>query len=240
MPPRRKRGGTAQKAQLLFHHQPLEGPRRRSGAPPRPVTHTREAHSRPIDHSTSTSWVTPQFDLSVGSCLADHRKRHHQDRARYSRRKSAPKFPHLSFESPEPSLSSATLARPSITEPPKPPEKKVCRSPLIPVLSPQSQGQPSGHARQSFPHAFIPSDIQTPGPASTKEGPATPEQRKNSLLGCSLHTGTPKSTEPGPVLVEDTPEEKYGIKVTWRRRQQLLAHLQERGKLSRSQVHVKI
>ena len=49
----------------------------------------------------------------------------------------------------------------------------------------------------------------------------------------------PKSPEPGPILVKDTPEEKYGIKVTWRRRRHLFAYLRERGKLSRSQFLVK-
>lgn len=137
-------------------------------------------------------------------------------------------------------MSAAARAPPSTTERPQQPAKKICRSPLVPLLSPQSQGESLGHARQSFPHAFIVPDIQTPELASVGQGPATPDQRQSSAPGGSLHTSTPKGTEAGRVLVEDTPEEKYGLKVTWRRRQQLLAYLQETGRLSRSQVHVQI
>lgn len=136
-------------------------------------------------------------------------------------------------------MSAAARAPPSTTERPQQPAKKICRSPLVPLFSPQSQAEPLGHARQSFPHTFIVPDIQTPEPASVGQGPATPDQRQSSAPGGS-HTGTPKGTEPARVLVEDTPEEKYGLKVTWRRRQQLLAYLQETGRLSRSQVHVQI
>nr|XP_004610656.1 unnamed protein product [Sorex araneus] len=160
-------------------------------------------------------WVTPQFDLAADSCLPDPRNRRRRDPARHSRRSSAPKFPRLSFDSPEPARGSTARAPRGVPAHPRPPGKGVCRSPLVPVLSPQAQ------ARPGCPHAPTPPDLRTPEPA------AAPGQGENS-------------PEPGPVLVRDTPEDKYGLKVTWRRRQQLLAFLQDRGKLSRSQVHVKI
>ena len=106
------------------------------------------------------------------------------------------------------------------------------------MLSPQSCGELSAHALQNFPYVFIPPDIQSPE-SSGQGGPIPSEQRENSLPSCSLHTSTPKSPEPGPVLVKDTPEDKYGIKVTWRRRRHLFTYLRERGKLSRSQFLVK-
>lgn len=234
-------GRTAPKAQLQFHQQPLEGPRHHYGAPQLPVTHTRKVPSKPIDHSTVTSWVIPEFDTEAESCHRDQRKRQRRDQPRRASRKSVSKFPHLNFENPVLSLSSATSAVPPVSEHPKHLEQKICkRSPLVPVLSPQSFGEPSDQACQSFPHVFIPTGLQTPEPASDKQGLPAPAQRENNLPVCLLQAQTPKNTEPGPVLVEDTPEENYGIRVTWRRRRHLMAYLRERGKLSRSQIYVKI
>ncbi|KAL4839973.1 hypothetical protein H8958_012819 [Nasalis larvatus] len=239
MPPRKKRRQPSQKAQLLFHHQPLEGPKHSCASPQLPIAHTRQVPSKPIDHSTITSWVSPDFDTAAGSLFPAYRKHHHQNRVRHSSRKSTTsKFPHLTFESPQ-SSNSETLGIPLIRECPSASEKDVSRRPLVPVLSPQSCGDMSAQAPQSLPYVFIPPDIQTPESSSVKEELIPRDQKENSLPSCSLHTGTPDSPEPGPVLVEDTPEDKYGIKVTWRRRQHLLAYLRERGKLSRSQFLVK-
>ncbi|XP_061662210.1 RAD9, HUS1, RAD1-interacting nuclear orphan protein 1 [Syngnathoides biaculeatus] len=43
---------------------------------------------------------------------------------------------------------------------------------------------------------------------------------------------TPPQRRPPAVLVPDTPERDYGLKVTWRRRPQLMAMLEERGRLA--------
>ena len=115
----------------------------------------------------------------------------------------------------------------------------VSRTALVPMLSPQSCEELSAHALQNLPYVFIAPDIQTPESSSVKQVPVLPDQRENSLPGCSCHTSTPVSPEPGAVLVKDTPEEKYGVKVTWRRRQHLFTYLKERGKLNKSQFLVK-
>ncbi|XP_057558880.1 RAD9, HUS1, RAD1-interacting nuclear orphan protein 1 isoform X2 [Hippopotamus amphibius kiboko] len=225
MPPRKKRRQTSQKPQLLFYQQPLEGPKHHCGSPQPPITHTRQ--------------VSPQFDTTAESWLPANWKHHHRDLARRSSRKStSSRFPHLTFESPRSSASSATPEIPLIRDCPSQPEKDISGRALVPMLSPQSCGEQSAHALQNFPYLFIPPDIQTPE-SSGQGGPIPSELRENSLPSCSLHTSTPKSPEPGPVLVKDTPEEKYGIKVTWQRRRHLLTYLRERGKLSRSQFHVK-
>uniref|UniRef100_A0A2K6SQY5 RAD9-HUS1-RAD1 interacting nuclear orphan 1 n=1 Tax=Saimiri boliviensis boliviensis TaxID=39432 RepID=A0A2K6SQY5_SAIBB len=210
MPPRKKRRQPSQKAQLLFHQQPLEGPK----------------HGYPSPH-TITSWVSPDFDTTAGSLFPAYQKHHHQDRVRHlSRKSTTSKFPHLTFESPQ-SSSSEALGIPLIRECPNQSEKDVSRRPLVPVLSSQSCGDMSAQA------------LQTPELSSMKEELIPPDQKENNLSSCSLHTGTLSSPEPGPVLVKDTPEDKYGIKVTWRRRKHLFAYLRERGKLSRSQFLVK-
>lgn len=235
MPPRKKHRQTSQKTQLLFHQQPLEGPKHRYRSPQLPISHTRQVPSKPIDHNTITSWVSPQFDTTAESWFPANRKgkHHHRDQARHSNRKSATsKFPHLTFESPQSSSSSATLGGPLIQQCPNHSVKGISKRPLVPMFSPPSCGEMSAHALQNLPYVFIAPDIQTPESSSVK-------QKENSLPSCSLHTSTPESPEPGPVLVKDTPEEKYGVKVTWRRRRHLFTYLRERGKLSKSQFLVK-
>ncbi|XP_007935256.1 RAD9, HUS1, RAD1-interacting nuclear orphan protein 1 [Orycteropus afer afer] len=240
MPPRKKRSLRSQKAPLLFHQQPLKDPKHHYGTPQLPISHTRQVPSKPIDHNTITSWVLPQFDATAESSFQVYRKRPHRGQAKHSSRKSATsKFPHLTFENPQSSSNSTTLGIPLTEECPNQSENSISRRPLVPLLSPRSCGELSVHTLQSPPCVFISPDIQTPESSPVKEDPIPSDQRENSLPRCSLHTSTPKSLEPGPVLVKDTPEEKYAIKVTWRRRQHLLACLRERGKLSRSQFLVK-
>lgn len=181
--------------------------------------------------------VLPQFDTTAKSQLPAHRKRRPQDQTKPLTRRSACKFPRLTFESPR-ATSSETVISLNREEPCQS-EKDTPRRPLVPLLSPQSCGELSVRAPQSLPHVFTPPDIQTPG-SSMREEPASPDQKENSLPGCILGPGAPNSPEPGPVLVKDTPEEKYGLKVTWRRRRHLFAYLKERGKLDKSQFLVKM
>lgn len=234
MPPRKRRR-QCQKAQLLFHQQPLEGPKPHYESHQQPITHTVQVPSKPIDQSTITSWVLPQFDTAAESQFPAHRK-HHRDQARHPTRRSTCKFPRLTFESPQSSSSETLLL--SNREQLQNSEKDAPRRPLVPLFSPQSCGELSVHVPQSLPHVFMPPDIQTPG-SSVREDPISPDQKENSLPSCILGPRTPRTPEPGPVLVKDTPEEKYGIKVTWRRRRHLFAYLKERGKLDKSQFLVK-
>ncbi|EHA99825.1 hypothetical protein GW7_05520 [Heterocephalus glaber] len=236
MPPKKGRGQPSHKAQLLFHQQPLEGPKHHCGSVKQRLTRTRtrQGPGKPIDGAIA-SWVSPQFDTTVESFFPGHQK-HHQDRARLSSRKSTCKFPHLVFENPLFSSSPEIPEIPSVKECRSQSEKDISRQPLVPMFSPQTCGELSAHALQSLPCVFAAPDIQTPGP-SVREDSSPPEQRENSLPVC-VHTCAPHSPEPGPVLVKDTPEEKYGIKVTWRRRRHLFEYLRERGKLSRSQFLV--
>lgn len=168
-----------------------------------------------------------------------NQKHHRRNQARLSSRKSiTSRFPHLTFESP-PSSSSATLGISLTRECANQSEKYISGRPLVPMLSPQSCGELSTHTLQNLPYVFIPPDIQTPESSFVKEGPIPPDQREDSLPSGSFHTSTPKTPGPGPVLVKDTPEEKYGIKVTWRRRRHLFTYLRERGKLNKNQFLVK-
>lgn len=169
--------------------------------------------------------VSPQFDTAAESRFLIHRK-HHRDQARRPTRRSTCKFPCLTFESPQSSSSETLLLSNGVQ--PQNSEKNAPRRPLVPLFSPQSCRELSVHVPQSLPHVFTPPDIQTPE-SSVREDPISPDQKENSFPGCILGPRTPSSPEPGPVLVQDTPEEKYGIKVTWRRRGTCLPTLKRRG-----------
>ncbi|KAM6214436.1 RAD9, HUS1, RAD1-interacting nuclear orphan protein 1 [Rhynchocyon petersi] len=241
MPPRKKCKQHSQKPPLLFHQKPVEGSKHHHGSPQLPISHTRTVPSKPIDHTTITSWVSPQFDTIAESSFQVYQKRHRRDQTRRSSRKSpTSKFRHLTFESPQTtSSSSATLGIPLASKCPNQSENDISRRPLVPMLSPPNCGELSVPVCQSPAYVLIPPDIQTPESSPVKKDPIPPVQRENSLPSGSHHPSTPKSPDPGPVLVKDTPEEKYGVKVTWRRRQHLLACLREKGKLNRSQFLVK-
>ncbi|XP_004710539.1 RAD9, HUS1, RAD1-interacting nuclear orphan protein 1 [Echinops telfairi] len=237
MPPRKKRGQSCQKSPLLFHQQPVEGPKHHHGLPQLPVTNPRRVPSKPIDQRTIASWVLPQFGMTTENGFHVHRKRQRREQKRRPSRKSTTsKFPHLTFESPPSSSSSEAPGVPLARECPCPPEQDISTRPLVPLLSPQSCEDLSLQTLQSPGYAFIPPDIHTPEPAKEEAIPSN--QGGNRHPGYSLRTSTPKHPKPGPILVKDTPEDKYGIKVTWRRRQHLLACLRESGKLSRSQFLV--
>ncbi|KAM4819639.1 RAD9, HUS1, RAD1-interacting nuclear orphan protein 1 isoform 1-T2 [Thomomys bottae] len=234
MPPKRRCHRRSLRAPLLFQQQPLEAPRHLFHPPQPPAARTVQVPSKPVDQSAITSWVSPQFDTTAESRFPAHQKPH-RHQARSSSRKSSCRFPQLTFEVPQ-CPSSETSGIPVTPQgPSNHPEKAVSRRrPLVPLLSPQSSEDMSAQSLHSLPHVFVPLDIQTPEAAFIP-----PDQKENSPSTCILHAATPKRREPGPVLVKDTPEEKYGVKVTWQRRRHLLAYLSERGKLSRSQFHVR-
>jgi hypothetical protein len=126
------------------------------------------------------------------------------------------------------------LGIPFIREYPKQSEKDISRKPLVPMLSPQTVENIS----TKLTLFMLPPDSQIPR-SSVKDNAILPDQRKNCLPLCILRKGTPRSPESGPVLVKRTPNDKYRIKVTWRRQSHLFAHLKEKEKLSRRQFLMK-
>ncbi|XP_076009852.1 RAD9, HUS1, RAD1-interacting nuclear orphan protein 1 [Genypterus blacodes] len=77
--------------------------------------------------------------------------------------------------------------------------------------------------------ACTPPDVDTPN--ALHEGNSC----TSSPFLYLLMPGSPPSTPPD-ILVADTPERDYGVKVTWRRRRSLMLLLKERGNLSDSEV----
>nr|XP_046235750.1 RAD9, HUS1, RAD1-interacting nuclear orphan protein 1 [Scatophagus argus] len=76
-----------------------------------------------------------------------------------------------------------------------------------------------------------PPDVDTP--KVIQEGGSGSPSSVHLLLPQSC---TPPCNQPPDILVADTPERDYGLKVTWRRRRGLMLLLKERGHLSDSDV----
>ncbi|XP_044534324.1 RAD9, HUS1, RAD1-interacting nuclear orphan protein 1 isoform X2 [Gracilinanus agilis] len=246
MPPRKKGKGQPRKTQLVFREGPLDGPKHPYGSPQPAAALPRHAPIKRIDHKTITSWVSPQFKNTVEDWLPAYPKQQQvpynlRNLAKGSSRKvTKNRFPPLSFESSESSPSEAALDSLSVTKCPMQNPKDTAHRPLVPVFSPQSCGELSPHDLQTPGYMFIPPGIQTPEQSPVKNSGQIPTgSRQQMRRSCPLLMHPPKSPDPGPVLVADTPEENYGLKVTWRRRYKLLMYLRERGKLSMSQILVK-
>ncbi|XP_044199329.1 RAD9, HUS1, RAD1-interacting nuclear orphan protein 1 [Thunnus albacares] len=75
-----------------------------------------------------------------------------------------------------------------------------------------------------------PPDVDTPK-AVQEESSCPSSPSVHSLLAQPC---TPPCNQPPDILVADTPERDYGVKVTWRRRRGLMLLLKERGHLSDS------
>nr|XP_020472415.1 RAD9, HUS1, RAD1-interacting nuclear orphan protein 1 [Monopterus albus]XP_020472416.1 RAD9, HUS1, RAD1-interacting nuclear orphan protein 1 [Monopterus albus]XP_020472417.1 RAD9, HUS1, RAD1-interacting nuclear orphan protein 1 [Monopterus albus] len=103
-----------------------------------------------------------------------------------------------------------------------------CRGPADCTSTPAS----SGFSTTTVSSVNPPPDVDTP--KVIQEGCSSP-----SLLSVHLLLAppcTPPCNQPADILVADTPERDYGMKVTWRKRRGLMLLLQERGHLSDSDV----
>lgn len=209
--------------------------------------------------------VCPQFEttksLVLKACQKKHRGPHkpqNQD-ANHSllhaggacRKAIACKFPPLTFENPEgyavhpsdrPNRSKKST-RCSLSQPKKGTAAKAniqvnspanCREiPLLPAPQPVE------------PEFFSPPDVETPQVPSIRNWRCS-----STLPQRSSHAWRPEKElafdidpcgrgESAAVLVTDTPEHEYGVKVTWRQRPHLMKYLRERGKLSAADILVK-
>ncbi|XP_035003097.2 RAD9, HUS1, RAD1-interacting nuclear orphan protein 1 isoform X2 [Hippoglossus stenolepis] len=76
-----------------------------------------------------------------------------------------------------------------------------------------------------------PPDVDTPTLIQEGSSPSSPSLHMLVAQSCS-----PPSNQPPDILVADTPERDYGLKVTWRKRKDLMLMLKTRGLLSDSDV----
>ncbi|XP_009328148.1 PREDICTED: RAD9, HUS1, RAD1-interacting nuclear orphan protein 1 [Pygoscelis adeliae] len=240
MPPKKKCTHKAGKAELVFLERPREGPVHSYEAPPPSAENPRRVPRKPVDQATSAAWVCPQFETTKSVVLKACQKKHRGPRkpqnqdANHSllhaggacRKAIACKFPPLTFENPE-----GYAVHPS--DHPNRSRKSTQEIPLSPAPQPVE------------PEFFSPPDVETPQVPSTRNWRCS-----STLPQTSSRTWHPEKElafdidpcgreEPAAVLVTDTPEHEYGVKVTWRQRPHLMKYLRERGKLSATDELVK-
>ncbi|XP_008274710.1 RAD9, HUS1, RAD1-interacting nuclear orphan protein 1 [Stegastes partitus] len=101
-----------------------------------------------------------------------------------------------------------------------------CRIPAEGASTPVSSEFVTTELRSASP----PPDVDTP--KVIQGGSSCPLSPTTHLL--LAEPCTPPCDRPPDILVPDTPERDYGVKVTWRRRKSLMLFLKERGHLSES------
>lgn len=260
--PRRKK--KTEKQPLRFLERPAGearvhnvGPEVRAALNPKDFLSETQRHG-----STLNSWVNPQFDTSAAASLPVKKgKRKCQSStsifsnlSQLSRKSSVCKFPSLSFE---------TKTREK-RHPPKHKQGKTLED-TFSLSSDQQQGcsQNKSTNRISTVQKHFMMCNGSSSKIVMNQCPAKPIIAKEiSAEGSSFtaselnHPGQPDVVTPNrtqdcllqsprcsqlcnevlDVLVPDTPERDYGVKVTWRRRRGLMLLLKEKGHLSDSEA----
>ncbi|NXI59287.1 RHNO1 protein, partial [Chloroceryle aenea] len=255
MPPKKKKWThKARKAELIFVESPREGPIHCYETPLPSAENPRRVPTKPLDRNTAAAWVCPQFETTQSSelkaCQEKHRGPHKpqkQDASHSSLhagvcQKARPcKFPSLTFENSEgytvQPLACPNRSRKNTQHPHSQPKKGAVAKDNVQVNSPEICREmlllPAPQPAE--PQVFSPPDVETPPVPSTRyrRCSSTPPQS-------SSHAWHPEKElawdidpcgrgQSAAVLVKDTPEHQYGVRVTWRQRPQLMKYLQERG-----------
>ncbi|XP_063785260.1 RAD9, HUS1, RAD1-interacting nuclear orphan protein 1 [Pseudophryne corroboree] len=246
MPPKKRAACNPRKTRLAFLESPRQGSVHEYGTAP-PKADPKCVPTKPVDQDTSTSWVSPQFSQTVELNFPARRRLRHtsnnstvQSRARDAsqsrprapgRKQSVCKFPSLSFTSQAPAELVQTQSfcarrpKPSVLPRAPAPRSPLQDLPCSKTLSPPDIQTPETSRLQS--------KLLSPGAGEV----LTPVSRRHGEL-CDV-TDLSVENSPGPVLAEDTPEHEYGVRITWRRRQELMKYLKSRGRLESSQIQVK-
>ncbi|XP_068037899.1 RAD9, HUS1, RAD1-interacting nuclear orphan protein 1 isoform X2 [Anomalospiza imberbis] len=203
--------------------------------------------------------VCPQFDTTksvvLKACQKKNRgpqKPYNQDANHSSfhaggacRGAVACRFPSLTFESPEGHavlpLDDPNCLRKNAQCSPIQPKKGRTANANIQAKSPENCGELAPQP--------VEQDVLSPSDAEAAQVPSPRNGRCSNTLSQSSHGWHPEEELPfgidpcgrgevAAVLVTDTPEHEYGIKVTWRRRPHIMKYLREQGKLSAADILV--
>ncbi|NWW87014.1 RHNO1 protein, partial [Rhynochetos jubatus] len=254
MPPK-KCTRKARKAELVFLESPREGPVHCYEIPLPSAQNPTRVPTKPVDHTTSAAWACPQFEtttsLVLKSCQKKHRGPHkpQEQDANHSllhaggtcRRAIPSKFPPLTFENPEgyavrPSdhLNQSGKNTPYSHGQPK---KGAVVKASVQVKGPENCREirmlPAPQPVET--EVFSPPDTEVPQVPSTRSwrcSSALPPRRSPAWhpgKELAFYAEPCGGEESAAVLVTDTPEQEYGVKVTWRQRPHLMKYLRERG-----------
>ncbi|XP_016160484.1 PREDICTED: RAD9, HUS1, RAD1-interacting nuclear orphan protein 1 [Ficedula albicollis] len=254
MPPKKKCTHKARKAELVFLERPRAGPIHCYETPLRSAENPRRVPTKPVDRNTSAVWVCPQFDTTKSVVLKACRKKHRGPHKPYNQNANhssfhaggACRFPPLTFENPEghefPPLDDPNRSRKNAQCSHNQPKKGTAANANFQVKSPENCGEPAPQPVEQ--EVLCPPDAeatQVPPPRNVGCSDTPPQSShawhpENEL---ALGTDPCGRGEAAAVLVTDTPEHEYGVKVTWRRRPHIMKYLREQGKLSAADILVK-
>lgn len=205
--------------------------------------------------------MCPQFDTTKSVVLKARQKKHrgpyrpyNQDTNHSSfhaggacRGAIACRFSPLTFETPEghavPPLDDPNGSRKNAQCSHNQPKKGTAANASIQVKSPEN-------CREPAPQPVEQEVLGSPRDAGVAQVPSPSNGRCSNTLSQSSHAWYPEKAlafgmdpcgrgEAAAVLVTDTPEHEYGVKVTWRRRPHIMKYLREQGKLSAEDILVK-
>ncbi|NXS71077.1 RHNO1 protein, partial [Pandion haliaetus] len=255
MPPKKKCTHKARKGELIFLERPREGPVHCYETTLPLAENPKRVPTKPVDQNTSAAWVCPQFEATKSVVLTACQKEHcgphkpqNQD-TNHSllhaggacQRAIACKFPPLTFETPEgyalhPSDCSNRVKKNT--------QRSHSQTKRGTAAKANIQANSPENCRETLllpaPQPVEPEFSSPPG-VETPLVPFVRNWRCSSTLLPSSHCARhPEkelafgidpcgSRESGAVLVTDTPEHEYGIRVTWRQRPHLMKYLRERG-----------
>ncbi|XP_061768001.1 RAD9, HUS1, RAD1-interacting nuclear orphan protein 1 [Nerophis ophidion] len=236
----RKNSKTA-KPPLLFVEQPLCDAGLQSGPEVRAAIHPKEYFTEEGNRSTHLhSWVTSQFDTSVAPRGRRRRRRGKcnsvtsiLDACSQLHRKTSSvcKFPPLSFKSgskgqhrAQQAASNAAVFEGNGLE-----NTAACQKMTKKAVTKRKNVKATFDGGASMDSICTPPHVNTPK--------VTREDNRSLSFTPSVHwilaqPHSPPRRQKPDVLVPDTPERHYGVKVTWRRRTDLMSLLKERGLLS--------
>ncbi|KAG8438475.1 hypothetical protein GDO86_004879 [Hymenochirus boettgeri] len=222
------------------------------GSPPDKSAHPVCAPTRSLDHNTVSSWVMMLFILcrrcphnlirrrkctfparrrlrhlsSNSSMQIRTRDPNHSDLRASGTRSSAYKFPTLSFTR----RRGAELNRRNFS---------LCETKNF-VAVYTEQGRLSPLPQREYRAQISQAPLMCGRQNSKKVFLCqVPERATETLKKIAGGYASPVPGGSEEVLARDTPEHEYGLRITWRRRQELMKYLKARGRLKSSQMVVK-
>ncbi|NXO85590.1 RHNO1 protein, partial [Sitta europaea] len=246
MPPKKKCTHKARKAELIFLERPWAGPIHCYETPLHSAENPRRVPTKPVDQNTSAAWVCPQFDTTKSVVFKACQKKHRGPHKPYNQDANhslfhaggavACRFPPLTFETPEghavPPLDDPNCLRKTAQCSHDQPKAGTAVNANIQVKSPENCGEPAPQP--------VEQEVLSSPDAQAAQVPSPRNGRCSNTLSQRSHAWHPEKElafgidacgrgEAAAVLVTDTPEHEYGVKVTWRRRPHVMKYLQEQG-----------
>lgn len=197
--------------------------------------------------------VSPQFQTSVSAAAPARRGRRRCQSATsvLDSRNGVCKYPSLTFKSRLKNQPPQTRsARKTAAQNSDAPKRRVRRGNAVRCsdgaasssrgpLQPEAPSEPV-ERRGRTPATLAPAPSSRSGPPPPVDTPDATQERGRcpspGPLHALLHRSCSPRNQPPDVLVADTPERDYGLKVTWRRRKDLMTRMKDSGHLSDADV----